>query len=102
MFEHRICSDACGFGATMVAGDKEALSMTSMPTSQSISMPKLWPESWAVQVAVDAERIESRMRIIRAKGTDNAQTKASEEAIMHLASRGHRDATTVIPEGASA
>ena len=28
-----------------------------------------------------------------------SRAQASEEAIMHLAARGHRDATTALPEG---
>src|SRR5215216_6645855 len=69
----------CGLPATRTAGHEEALSMTS----QSMSLPELWPEPWAIQVAVDADRIENRMRVIHSNGVDGSQPRSSEEAVIH-------------------
>lgn len=55
-----------------------------MTTTQAISSTELWPEQWAIQVAVDADRVERRMRIIQsAAGHDNPQRTSIAEAVTH-------------------
>jgi hypothetical protein len=54
-------------------------------TPQSIPPQELWPEQWAIQVAVDADRVERRMRTIRPNGDDSPQRRLTEEAVtQHL------------------
>jgi hypothetical protein len=52
-------------------------------TSQSIAQSALWPEAWAIQVAVDADRIERRMRVVSSTGIDTPQRRSSEDAVTH-------------------
>jgi hypothetical protein len=52
-------------------------------TSQSSKPPTLWPEPWAIQVAVDADRVEHRMRVIRSNGGGSSELRSSEEAVTH-------------------
>jgi hypothetical protein len=52
----------------------------------SVSRSELWPEPWAVQVTVEANRIARRVTTIRANGRpDDHNLKAGEEAVeFHL------------------
>ena len=53
-------------------------------SSQSIPPDQLWAEQWAIQVAVEADRVERRMRL-RVSGDDGSQRNSSEEAVVqHL------------------
>jgi hypothetical protein len=52
-------------------------------TPQPIPSPELWPEQWAIQVAVDADRVENRIRIIRSDGGDSPQIALRAEAVGH-------------------
>lgn len=45
--------------------------------------PRPWPEQWAIQVAVEADRIEGRMRIALAAERPDDDHRASREAIEH-------------------
>jgi hypothetical protein len=62
-------------------------------TSQSSKPPTLWPEPWAIQVAVDADRVEHRMRVIRSNGGDSSELRSSDEAVTHHL-QAARDACT--------
>jgi hypothetical protein len=62
-------------------------------TSHSSEPSRLWPEPWAIQVAVDADRVEHRMRAIRSNGTDSPRLRSSEEAVTHHL-QAARDACT--------
>jgi hypothetical protein len=49
--------------------------------SPSIPPHQLWPEQWAIQVAVEADRVEHRMCSTRSNGDDGPQRQSSEEAV---------------------
>jgi hypothetical protein len=58
--------------------------MPSTPATPANSPPpRPWPEQWAIQVAVEADRIEGRMRIALAAERPDGDHRASREAIEH-------------------
>jgi hypothetical protein len=55
----------------------------SSMTSSTVSSPDLWPEQWAIQVAVDAERVAGRMRVARANGAAGHRFDSSVDTVTH-------------------
>jgi hypothetical protein len=55
--------------------------MSAPATPTEARQPRPWPEQWAIQVAVEADRIEGRLRIALASERPDDDHRASREAI---------------------
>jgi hypothetical protein len=52
-------------------------------TTPSVQPPQLWPEQWAVHVAVEADRLENKVRVALDGRPRDLSTGPSSEAIRH-------------------
>lgn len=52
-------------------------------TTPSVERPRLWPEQWAVHVAVEADRLEHRLRLAREDSPPDRASDPNGDAIRH-------------------